>query len=126
MEPWKELYFNCEECETPISQCNKSGSYCEKDMELAYKKGYEQGIKDVKHFVLNNDESMNIRVKLYNPNYSPGKKEYILGTLRQSIDYGGDKQYFGIQVDGMRCDYNKNGLFWFRKGQLRIEKYDGR
>lgn len=65
---------------------------------------------------------MNIRVKLYNPNYKPGKKEYILGTLCQSIDYGGDKQYFGIQVDDMRCDYNKGGLFWFRKDQLRIER----
>lgn len=56
MEPWKELYFNCNECEASISQCDKSGSYCEKDMELAYKKGYEQGIKDVKHFVISNGE----------------------------------------------------------------------
>lgn len=56
MEPWKELYFNCSECEASISQCDKSGSYCEKDMELAYKKDYEQGIKDVKHFVISNGE----------------------------------------------------------------------
>lgn len=56
MEPWKELYFNCNECETPISQCDKNGSYYQKDMKLAYKKGYAQGIKDVKHFVLSDEE----------------------------------------------------------------------
>ena len=53
MEPWKEFYFNREECETPMSQYDKRGSCCEKNMELAYKKGYEQGIIDMKHFVLN-------------------------------------------------------------------------
>ena len=42
---WENKIYDCTKCNIPVSQCDKSGSFCDKDLDVAYKQGKSDGIQ---------------------------------------------------------------------------------